>query len=486
MIKKISVVFFALYSSLTYAISWVPPFDPWLRADLEYQVSQHLLNRPISTWPLPLETMHRSKQHLSQSSLTTLRSLSSNTFSVIVSAHQKSPTFGDFGFSIREKSNSNFAFHHSTKHLEVHLTGQVVDLIDADSNEKPNGESNTQLKHDNTYVNASLGQWTLGIGAIDRWWGPGWDSGLILTTNARPVPSIYLSRNRTSAPESPWLSWLGTWTMTTFMGQLEENRAIPNALLWGLRASFKPSNSWEIGLSRTAVWAGDGRPKDFQVFSDILVGNDNIQPSHISKNDEPSNQLAGFDFKYSNSYRSTGFSIYGELIGEDEVGALPTKPLLMFGVSIHMPIKNRMHTAFIEYSDTALNGHRSEQIFGLAYRHGLYKTGYLHKGRPLGSTYDNDSKVLAIGSLFALNQDYKFRSTLRFLNLNRGDASVPDDPANNSISSQQLRTQQISLILAKRWSSVTTDIFLLWNSKDPAVKSDNIDSLAGFSISLRL
>ena len=472
----VTSVLLVIYSSFAYSLNWIAPNDPWLRADLEHLSSLHLIKQPISTWPLPISTIRKSTPNLSQSSQIKLRSMVQGKFTAELSAIQSKPIFTDFGFRHRDKSNSEVSYSYSNGLLEIHLANQFSTLNDSSPN----------VKHDNTYVNTNLKSWTLGVGAVDRWWGPGWDSGLILSTNARPIPSLYLARNHSRPANTRWLRWIGPWTLITFMGQLEEERAIPNALLWGMRATFKPSIAWEIGLSRTAMWAGDGRPKDFETMTDILTGNDNIDPTNTSKPNEPSNQLAGLDFKYSNHFRSNGYSIYGELIGEDEVGGRPSRPLILIGASVYFSLGQRRHTIFTEYSDTALNGHKSEQLFGIAYRHGLYTTGYLYKGRPLGSTYDNDSQILAIGTLFETSNHYKIRSTLRHLNLNRDTSVDTDDPTNNSISSQKLTTQQISVMLEKQRSSISTNFFFLWNSNDSAASDDNIRSLVGASVSLQL
>ncbi|HBC34390.1 MAG TPA: capsule assembly Wzi family protein, partial [Marinobacter adhaerens] len=31
-----------------------------------------------------------------------------------------------------------------------------------------------EFRLDGSYVAATAGNWVLGVGAIDRWWGPGW------------------------------------------------------------------------------------------------------------------------------------------------------------------------------------------------------------------------------------------------------------------------------------------------------------------------
>ncbi|MBR9886063.1 MAG: capsule assembly Wzi family protein, partial [Oceanospirillales bacterium] len=51
---------------------------------------------------------------------------------------------------------------------------------------KPDDDKEFRL--DGSYLAATASNWVLGAGAINRWWGPGWQSSLILSNNARPMP----------------------------------------------------------------------------------------------------------------------------------------------------------------------------------------------------------------------------------------------------------------------------------------------------------
>ena len=117
----------------------------------------------------------------------------------------------------------------------------------------------------------------LSIGYLERWWGPGAEGTLLLSTNARPVPSISLERQESTPMDVPLLRWLGPWRFLTFMGQLEDDRDYPDALLFGMRIELRPLPSLQIAASRTAQWCGDGRPCDGGTFWDLLIGNDNDQ-----------------------------------------------------------------------------------------------------------------------------------------------------------------------------------------------------------------
>ena len=64
------------------------------------------------------------------------------------------------------------------------------------------------IRADGTYVAASLGNWMLSAGYLDRWWGPGWQGSLILSSNARPMLSIAADRNESTPFDLPVLRWL--------------------------------------------------------------------------------------------------------------------------------------------------------------------------------------------------------------------------------------------------------------------------------------
>ena len=119
-----------------------------------------------------------------------------------------------------------------------------------------------EFRPDGTYVGVTLGNWMLTAGWQERWWGPGRDGSLILSTNARPMPGIGLQRISSTPFSTKWLRWMGPWTFTSFMNRMDDERVVEDGLLFGMRGSFRPVPGLEIGLSRTAQWCGDGRPCD--------------------------------------------------------------------------------------------------------------------------------------------------------------------------------------------------------------------------------
>ena len=136
----------------------------------------------------------------------------------------------------------------------------TVDLNVSGVDDPSDGED---LRPDGSLVALELGNISIAASTMDRWWGPGWDGSLILSNNARPIPSLTIDRNRTDAFKTKWLSWIGPWDFSFIAGQMEEEREVPNTKFLGFRLAFKPHPAWEIGISRTAQWCGDGRPCEF-------------------------------------------------------------------------------------------------------------------------------------------------------------------------------------------------------------------------------
>ncbi len=150
---------------------------------------------------------------------------------------------------------------------------------------------------DGSYLATAIGNWALTAGSFGRWWGPGWQSSLILSDNARPVPGFSIQRNKSTPFESVPLSWLGPWQLQAFIGKLESDRTIPDAKLLGLRMSFKPFQWLEVGASRTAQWGGDGRPESLSSLKNLVLGKDNRGDGGVTVSNEPGNQLGGLDAK---------------------------------------------------------------------------------------------------------------------------------------------------------------------------------------------
>jgi hypothetical protein len=317
----------------------------------------------------------------------------------------------------------------------VNLSAALVDnSIDGDD-----------LYPDGSYVGVALGNWMLSAGWQERWWGPGHDGSLILSTNARPSPGVAIQRNRSAAFDNKWLRWIGPWSLTSFINLLDDQREVDNALLFGMRATFKPIDSLEIGLSRTAQWCGQGRPCDFKAFGNMLLGNDNRGVT-VDPADEPGNQLAGFDIRWALP-QQIPVALYVQWIGEDgrNASALPGSWLRQGGIEFWGKLGNWSQRTHLEVSDTTCHegglGYADIKP-DCAYEHSIYRTGYRYKQKAIGHGIDGDGLSYSIGSTLVQSAGHSWNLLLRYMEINRVGVQGPRHTI--SATSQELADIQLT------------------------------------------
>ncbi len=402
--------------------------DLVLRHDVEVLAGEGYIRAPITTWPLSWPDISRDINRidpdvLSPAARAAYRRLKRRMRAAArvdrprrhfrVSAGKSNP-IRTFEKTPRGEAELEAGVEWMGERFAYRLQGTLV--LDPDDGKK--------LRLDGSYAGFVLGNWMFSASSIDRWWGPGWDAALIVSSNARPIPMLTLERNYSDPFELPVLRWLGPWKVIAFMGQLESSRAIPDAWLFGFRANFKPFNGdLELGLSRTALWCGDGRPCGFGTFTELLAGVDNTGTT-----DEPGNQLAGGDLRWVSPFTDHPYAIYGEVIGEDEAGGLPSKRIGLFGIETWGYLKDATFHLHLEYADTAVRGFYADPEFNIAYEHGIYQTGYRYRGRSIGHAMDNDGQMFSAGVTIITEEGQYWNLLMRFMDLNR------DGVGTNSVS----------------------------------------------------
>ncbi|MBB3048801.1 hypothetical protein FHR99_003075 [Litorivivens lipolytica] len=382
---------------------------------------------PVNTWPLMWSGVISEVNRVKSKPLSPSQRRSVEYIQQVFDKESVSNL--SLGYSYAEQMNPIRGFGDTRRdEVQGYLAGEVMGERWAGKLQVNNIGDPLDGEHthyDGSYLTGLLGNWAFTVGAIDRWWGPGWESGLILSNSARPVPGISLQRNSSEPFEWDWLRWIGPWQFTAFAGKLESDRVIPDAKLLGARFSFRPLRWLELGLSRTAQWGGGDRPQDFSSFKDLLLGKDNRGSSGISEENEPGNQLGGLDFRVSiNTAIPIGF--YGEFIGEDEAGGVPSRYIYTAGIDTVIPVGDSSLRIIFESSDTAANRMSGTARFNYAYEHGIYKSGYRYRNRPLGAGVDNDSRAqhLALNWLLDSRQDVRIRLSQFDLNTDQAGSQV--------------------------------------------------------------
>lgn len=443
------------WSAAAAARPWIEPGDLRARHSVQWLVDSGCANLPLSTWPLMwadlaevLDGKGVSSQCRDSDAWRYLRrerdyhaaDWSKAEFRLGSAARE--PLFRDFSGGTREKAEAGMRLEWMEGPLSAGLGATVVhDPRDGD-----------ELRLDGSYIAATPGNWVIGLGAIDRWWGPGWHSSTILSSNARPVPGFWL--NRKTAQPFPWpvLNWLGPWTLTAFAGQLDSDRFIEEAKLLGARVTFRPHPYLEIGLSRTSQWGGKGREEGIDSLADCARGASNTEVL----DDNPCNQLAGADARLGFPLGGTTLGLYGQLTGEDEAGGLPSRHIGLAGLDAATGLWGGSQQFYIEYTSTTAGDLLGDERANYAYEHGVYQSGYRFNGRNLASTWEGDARVTTLGASHFFTDGSDLALTFSIAELNR-DGTLKARPPGTDVPVLDALPDQELDILAVRYSRPLLD-----------------------------
>lgn len=446
----------ALLAGPAVAEPWLESGDPRARHDLQLLADVGLLTTPSLSWPIAWSQVAREIAAVDPASLPAgqraalerlearaRREMRGNDLRLrgaVAGGIDPTPLRG-FEATPREEVEATFTADWLGDRFAWKVAATVVADPDDDQSVRPDG----------SYAAVTLGNWMVSAGYLERWWGPGWQASLILSNNARPLPAISIDRNEATPFDLPVLRWLGPWRLATFMGQYESDRDYPNALLFGLRAEIRPHPTLQLAASRTAQWCGDGRPCDLDTFWDLLTGNDNDQDLA----EQPGNQLAGFDVRWSWPGGRVPLALYAQGIGEDEAGFLPSKYLGLFGLEVWGEAAGGSWRAHVEYADTACDFLNDPPEFGCAYTNSIYTSGYRYRGRVQGHSMDADGEAIGAGGLLIDAQGRRWELLARHVELNRAGAA-----AGHSLSGGPATVRDIALTHERgyAWGNITVSL----------------------------
>ena len=461
-------------SATAQAGPFIDPGDMALRHDIQRLADRNLIKGPVTTWPLAWGPILEDLQDADVSALPT--PLADSVMRVRYRGQVETQT-DTLGFQAQlgvASDPTKIRSFQDTPRGDAEVSAGVEWLgnwLSAEINlQYVDGDPEVdEFRADGSMVGIAAGNWSISVNTLERWWGPGWDGSLILSNNARPIPSLTVDRIFTDPFKSKWLRWLGPWDLSLTFGQLESDRVVSNAQFFGMRFNFRPLDSLEIGLTRAAQWCGDGRPCDAETFVNLLVGKDNRGGQGIGINNEPGNQLAGIDFRWSPILFGQEIAFYGQLIGEDEAGGFPSRYMGQFGGEWSGYVADRWSARiFGEFAGTSCQFHESSELFNCAYNHSIYQTGYRYRGRAIGHGADNDARIASAGLILVDSAHTEWRALLRVGKLNRGG---PPDPR-NTLSPTPADIQSIDIAHARELAIGAIEVGLGHESFDDIATGD--------------
>ncbi|WP_180136505.1 capsule assembly Wzi family protein [Acinetobacter sp. YH12066] len=363
-----------------------------LRTDLNWLNQQGVIQISTSTWPLSGEEIQRALSIAKIENNAQQKVL--NSVMANLEAENTSIKLALFAETDPQNIPQKFADEQKSQYqaaLELNAGGKQWDArLRVNAEKDPIIDHGQDVNVEGSYLAGKLwNQWLI-AGQIPTYWGPGHEGSLIRGDASRPVYGLTMQRAEQQAFETKWLSWIGPWQYQAFAGQLDDYHAIPDAKLLGFRLTAQPLPYLELGASRILQWGGEGRSESFDSLWNAIKGNDNFYDGDLDK----SNQIAGFDARLNlNHWSGVPISLYGQYVGEDEAGLLPSKKMYLAGIDYSSQLNNLPLQVYAEWADTRTNG----DVQGISYNHYIYQDGYYQHGFPLGHAMGGDGQMLSLG-----------------------------------------------------------------------------------------
>jgi hypothetical protein len=409
---------------------WLDPGDTALRHDIQLLADAGVIKAPVSTWPLStgdiqdaLTTDTQGLDAAAQAALMRLRrrlDAATVTDEVLLraygSAAQSPRRLRTFESGPRETGEVGLGGEWTGDRFAMRLSGQWVNDPDDDKD----------WRLDGSYLGMALGNWMIAASTSERYWGPGWQSSMVLSNNARPIPGFTIERNFTTPFEHRWLRWIGPWDLALLWGYLDDDRAVHSARIFAGRFNFRPLDSLEIGLAGLGLWCGSGQGCGTGDFIDLISG---------SGESSSFDRLASLDVRWASRLFDVPFALYTHWVGEDFGDGASRKivPSKLFG---QIGAETWGHwerfgtwRLYAEWADTECDNNVYRAVTGAsgkpgcAYRNATYQSGQTYRGNSIAHSADQDSSIVTLGGMLTEPDGPSWLATLAVGTLNRRGAT---------------------------------------------------------------
>lgn len=185
----------------------------------------------------------------------------------------------------------------------------------------------------------------------------------------------------------------------------------------GFRLTAQPLPYFELGASRILQWGGEGRSESWDSLWNAIKGNDNF----YNGDDDKSNQIAGFDARLNlQQWVHVPLSLYGQYVGEDEAGMLPSKKMYLLGMDYSSTYRNLPYQLYAEWADTRSNGN----VNGISYNHYIYHDGYYQHGAPLGHAMGGDGEMYSAGGSIRIDSMNRLAGRVLYSKVNQSNLAI--------------------------------------------------------------
>ncbi len=396
-IKMTAATMMFLFSQTSLSQPWIASDQIYTRAAIEQLVSEGIIKRPVNSYPLMWQGIAQDIENVDESSLSQdaqfalmrlkheLRFAQKKSFSSIkVSANSEPKVDSD----ITPGSQSKAAIQGYSV-----LTGKNVSAK-VSVTYRNKGENGKKTVYDGSYLAVLLGNWSLSAEQVYKWNGPSNDNALILSHNSDAMPGIRLTRLNTDYYGPSFLSFIGPWNISAFIGKNKYPKQDEyDNKYWHLRFSASPINGLELGLNQATQFDGPNEGHDFNDLMNAVVGSTKENQFGLNKY----NQLSSLDIKYSTRIFNQSVAVYSELAQNARTSAAKKHTLATVGAEHFTGARDYLVKSFVEYSDNKAQCSYLGTNYHCLYQTPFYPQGYRHLGDTISSNSGDNNRSVTMG-----------------------------------------------------------------------------------------
>ncbi len=311
-------------------------------------------------------------------------------FNSIVGASMRTEA-GPFAFYFRGE------YQHSSSIAPYSpATAQAIANVDQlPLNSVPTFNGVNQFNTIEAYAALNMANWQMSFGQEALSWGPDAGGSLMLSNNAQAMPMLRLARVTPYQLPGP-LAWLGMIRNEAFIGRVGGYYYLrgaypefpligngyqlvnPQPYMWGDKLGLKMTPNFEIGVTITVMWAGEGRPATISTWLHTWSTHGNAQPV------DPGKRFNGFNFSYRVPGLRNWLLLYADGMANDEPNPIAYPKQSAWNPGIYLPQIPKLRNLDLRVEGIYTNIPNYPNV-GPYYANAHYADGYRNYGQIIGS-----------------------------------------------------------------------------------------------------
>jgi membrane-associated phospholipid phosphatase len=290
-------------------------------------------------------------------------------------------------------------------------------------NSVPAFPSANQFRPIEAYVALNIANWQVSFGQQSAWWGPDYGSSLMWSNNAQAMPMLRFGRV-TPFQLPGLLAWLGKIRNQFFVGRVggyyflrgpypefplvgNGYRTVnPQPYTWGDKLGLKMTPNFEIGVTLTVMFAGQGRPATLATWLHTFSTRGNAQAV------DPGKRFNGINFSYRIPGLRNWLVLYADGMANDEPNPIAYPTVSAWNPGLYFPQLPKLPNLDLRVEGIYTNIPGYPGV-GPYYFNERYADGYRTYGQIIGSWVGRQGDAIQAWSTYWFSAQNKIQVAYR-------------------------------------------------------------------------